>query len=153
VIAGIDPGIHGAIAIFHRGALVELHDMPVADSRVDGAQVAEILRDLVPDTVVLEDTQPMPKNGSIASFKLGLNTGIVIGAIHTLGYPLVRIRPVDWKRANGLIGKSKDASRYLARELWPSHADDFKLAKNDGRAEAALIARAHIIRTVKEAAS
>lgn len=151
MIVGIDPGVTGAIACLRDGKLIECIDMPIADSRCAGWMVAAFIKGYDPETVVIEDTQPMPKNGSVPSFKLGLNTGIVLGAVQTLGYPIVRIRPVDWKRANGLIGKSKDASRYLASELWPLWRDSFKRKKDDGRAEAALIARAHVIRRQREA--
>lgn len=151
IVVGIDPGVTGAIAVLTGGTLSAVKDMPIADGRCAGYDVYDFLEDLEPEVVVVEDTQPMPKNGSIASFKLGLNTGIVLGVAQSLGYPIVRMRPVDWKRANGLIGKSKDASRYLASELWPSHRDKFKLVKHDGRAEAALIGRAYVIRRQREA--
>lgn len=148
-IIGIDPGVTGALALLVDGKLTEILDMPVAESRVSGWEIGEYIESTNPDTVVVEDTQPMPKNGSVPSFKLGLNTGIVLGAAQSLGYPVVRIKPVDWKRANGLIGKDKSASRYLASELWPDHRAQFALVKNDGRAEAALIARAHMIRYIQ----
>lgn len=142
-IVGVDPGVTGAIALMDaRGYLFWVADMPVHDSRVDGAAVAELL-DLTDTVCVVENTQPMPKNGSISSFKLGMATGVVLGCIQTLRHPLVRVRPQAWKKTMGLIGKDKDASRGLARELWPHMADEFKLKKHDGRAEAALIAESH----------
>jgi crossover junction endodeoxyribonuclease RuvC len=146
-IIGIDPGVSGAIALLHgRGELVSVHDMPVHDSRVDGRAVAAhigVKNPMVKMTCVVENTQPMPKNGSVASFKLGMATGVVLGCIQTLQHPLVRIRPQEWKKTMGLIKKDKNASRGLARELWPHLADEFKLVKHDGRAEAALIAEAY----------
>lgn len=148
-IIGVDPGVTGAIALMNgAGDLIQVWDMPVHDSRVDGAEVARIIG-AGPDpsfqtlTCVVENTQPMPKNGSVPSFKLGLATGVVLGCIQTLRHPLVRVRPQDWKKTMGLIRKDKDASRGLARELWPHMADEFKLKKHDGRAEAALIAEAY----------
>ena len=141
VIVAIDPGVTGAIAFFAGGVLEGVDDMPVFDARVDGGAIASMLRSAEPDLVVVENTQPMPRNGSISSFKLGLNTGIVIGAIQAEGFPLRRIRPVDWKRGSGLIGKPKDASRGLAVELFPRWAHLFRLVKHHNRAEAALIGR------------
>ena len=41
----------------------------------------------------------------------------------------------------GLRGKPKAASRGMATELFPHIADQFRRVKDDGRAEAALIAR------------
>lgn len=151
IIVGIDPGAGGAIASFIGGKPSRVVDMPSAAGVTSASELAEIIYNMNPDVVVLEDTQPMPKNGSIASFKLGMNTGIVVGVVGSLRHPLVRIRPVDWKRANGLIGKEKDASRHLARELWPHMQDHLKRKLDVDRADAMLIARAHIIRSVKEA--
>ena len=128
--------------------------MPSAAGVTSASELASLLDfDLGIDVVVLEDTQPMPNNGSIASFKLGMNTGIVVGVVGTLQLPLVRMRPVDWKRANGLIRKEKDASRHLARELWPHMQNQLTRKLDVDRADAMLIARAYIIRSVKEANS
>jgi hypothetical protein len=141
IILGIDPGITGAISHFINGRLDEIIDMPVFDTRVDGGQIGEILTFTNADIAVIEDTQPMPKNGSIASFKLGLNTGIIIGAVQAQGVTLNRVRPSTWKRWAGLIGKPKEASRGLVIELYPEIASDVRLVKHHGRAEAILIGR------------
>ena len=150
---GVDPGITGAIAVIRDGKLRQVYDMPVHMDRADGKEIGAILTaEMTDDTIVfVEHTQPMPKNGSIASFKLGLNTGVVLGAVQALGIPLRRPRPIEWKRSNGLVGKDKDASRGLARELWPQFADRFKLVKHDGRAEACLIARHGLVVLMQEA--
>lgn len=153
-VVGIDPGVTGAIAVIHGGHLKAVYDMPVNDSRADASEIAAILNDISVASeiasVVIEDTQPMPKNGSIASFKLGYNTGVVVGVVQSLSHPLRRVRPVIWKRDSGLHGKDKAASRGLATELYPSHAGDFRMAKHDGRAEAALIARWGLAQLIKE---
>jgi hypothetical protein len=149
-VVGIDPGVTGGLAVLDGGLLIATCRMPVADSRCSGSILSDLLTGFQPDVVVVEKTQPMPKNGSIASYSLGLNTGIIFGVVETLRHPLVKIRPVDWKRANGLIGKDKNASRALAMELWPDQREQFRLAKDDGKAEAALIARAHVYLWIKE---
>jgi len=53
-----------------------------------------------------------------------------------------------WKGATGLhrmSGESqadvKSRARFLAQKLWPEQAAQFKRIKDDGRAEAALLAR------------
>lgn len=148
-IVGIDPGITGGIACIFRGKLVGVESMPVHDGRADGRELDEILNHWEPDAVYLENTQPMPKNGSIASFSLGLNTGIVIGVVQSNSFRLVRVRPIDWKRKMGLVGKDKNASRGLATELFPEYADRFKRVKDDGLAEACLIARHGVFNEVQ----
>jgi hypothetical protein len=65
---------------------------------------------------------------------------VVEGVFAMARRPLVYVAPSTWKRHLGL-SKDKGASRQRAVELWPDRADLFKLAKHDGRAEAALIAR------------
>jgi len=149
-VISIDPGLSGALAYLENGVLEAVHRMPVRDSEIDLASVIDLLLDYERDVVVIEEQQSMPKQGVASTFKTGMNFGILIGAIETLEYPLVRIRAVEWKRANGLLGKDKAASRRLASELWPRHRDHFKLVKDDGMAEAALIGRGYIIRYVRE---
>jgi crossover junction endodeoxyribonuclease RuvC len=141
IILGIDPGITGAISHFIDGRLDEVIDMPVFDTRVNGRELDDIVAFTKPDCCYLEDTQPMPKNGSIASFKLGLNTGIVIGVIQAAGVSLIRVRPATWKRKMGLIGKPKDAVRGLVVELYPDIADGVRRVKDQGRADAIMIGR------------
>jgi hypothetical protein len=65
----------------------------------------------------------------------------VIGALQATGTPMVKIASARWKMQMGLRGKPKDASRGLAIDLWPDFAEQFRLKRHDGRAEAALIAR------------
>jgi hypothetical protein len=49
------------------------------------------------------------------------------------------VSPAKWKKALGLSA-DKGASRRRAIELWPERAQWFARVKDDGRAEAALIA-------------
>ena len=140
-VIGIDPGMTGAIATFEHGRLVGVWDMPVLAGRVDGGALYSQYIGGDEAVIYMENTQPMPRNGNIASFKLGLNTGIAIGAIESLQHPLVRVPPGVWKRAAGLIGKPKDAARGLCIELYPLMAEQFRLVKHHGRADATLIGR------------
>lgn len=142
VVVGIDPGVTGALAAFRDGKLSLIDDLPVINARINGAELAETLRDIVDlDEVWIEETQPMPKNGSIASFSLGYNTGVCVGVIMALEIPFHRVRPPAWKKTNGLTGKDKEAARRLAIELWPGHANSFRRKMDHNRAEACLIAR------------
>jgi hypothetical protein len=55
------------------------------------------------------------------------------------------VTPLTWKAASRLGGISKDAAkdaaRSLATELWPTLRPVFRVKKNHGMAEAALMAR------------
>ena len=140
-IVGIDPGLSGALALLDGGKLIDLMDMPVHNKRASGRLIAETVDRWGPDYSVIEDVHSMPSQGVASSFLFGLNTGIVIGALQGSGVPMVKIGSGRWKMQMGLRGKPKDASRGLAIDLWPDFADQFKRKKDDGRAEAALIAR------------
>lgn len=139
---GIDPGGTGAIALLdEHGNLVSVRDMPYADSHV----LAPVLADLVLKgsgrrIAWVERAQSMPGQGAGAMFKYGTGYGVILGVLGALAIPFETVRPHTWKRAAGLSA-DKGASRRRAVELWPGHADQFARVKDDGRAEAALIAR------------
>ena len=65
---------------------------------------------------------------------------MVLGVLAALAIPCTLVTPGVWKRHHGLIGGDKSESRAKAIALWPGHADLFKRRKDDGRAEAALVA-------------
>lgn len=142
-IVGIDPGLTGGVAVLNDGEVELVMPMPVQDNQVDPRLLTTLLGAFKePIIVAIEHTQPMPKNGSIGSFKLGMATGVALGVVGALHLPLHRLRPAEWKKVMHLTGKSKDDSRSLASELWPSKAHEWRLKKHDGLAEAALIAEA-----------
>jgi crossover junction endodeoxyribonuclease RuvC len=66
-----------------------------------------------------------------------------------LGVPIQFLTPPTWKRLIGIApGKdgAKDAARSEAIRRWPSKANLFSRVRDDGRAEACLIAVAGIQR-------
>jgi crossover junction endodeoxyribonuclease RuvC len=149
-VVGVDPGITGALAVYDHGTLQSVHDMPCFDGQADANALGVLFDEWNPDMIAIEHVQPMPRNGTIASFSLGKNYGIVIGVAGALSHPLVKLRPSEWKRRMGLLKKPKQASQRLAIELWPDHAPMFRLAKHHNRAEAALIARAYAFQAVHQ---
>jgi crossover junction endodeoxyribonuclease RuvC len=64
---------------------------------------------------------------------------MIEGILAALKMPVTFVAPATWTRA---IGRSpgKDASRARAMELFPNYEYFFKRVKDDGRADAALIA-------------
>lgn len=142
-VVGIDPGITGGLALLNGRDLIDVVDMPIFDGKASAFEIAALLRTWQPDLVVIEKTQPMPKNGAQALYSLGFNTAVPVAVTGCLGIPMIMLRPQQWKKACSLLKKDKKASRGMAMELWPHLADQFKRVKDDGRAEAALIAEAH----------
>mgnify|MGYP003139274177 CR=1 FL=1 len=89
---------------------------------------------------VIEDVWARPGEGVVSSFRFGRGRGIFEGLLVALRIPQVYVAPVKWKRAMGLIGQDKNASRELAMKIAPEHASYFKRKKDDGVAEALLLA-------------
>jgi crossover junction endodeoxyribonuclease RuvC len=146
---GVDPGKSGAVALLDgAGELIDVYDMPV----VGGLVSAKLLADAedwaneMHGTVVIEDVHSMPKQGVASSFDFGRSKGVVEGVFAGAGRPLRYVSPAKWKKALGLTA-DKGTARRRAIELWPNHAAKFSRAKDDGRAEAALIAWWHLVDT------
>jgi hypothetical protein len=145
VILGIDPGASGALAwLTNDGStLRHIEDMPVIDGTTSASLLAHIIRSMSPTerlTAVVEHVGSMPGQGVASTFKFGASWGIVLGVLAALDVPYELVRPNVWKRAMAL-GKDKGASRALACRMWPESAHLFARVKDDGRAEAALLAR------------
>lgn len=153
VVIGIDPGVTGAYAVHSSGVLTAVVDLPAHDGRIDGAALYEMLdyESHIEVVVYLENTQPMPRNGSIASYSLGLNTGIIIGVVQSLSHPLVRVRPNVWKRKMAVTKLDKNGIRGIVRELYPAWGDSFKRVMDHNRAEAVLISRYGVANQLQEA--
>ncbi len=150
-IIGIDGGVTGAIAFLDdAGALVNVYDMPTFTCTVNGKERQQL--DPVAfkqrcqalgfglDLVLFEEGQGVREQSAAAAYKYGFTNGQTVGIVATLGLPYEFVRPDVWKRALGLIGKSKDDSRRLAQQLYPVDAVSFSRKGDHGRAEATLIA-------------
>jgi crossover junction endodeoxyribonuclease RuvC len=151
-VIGIDPGISGAIAIFEDGKLDAVIDMPTLEvdsgktkkRHISAIGLVRILETwmLVSDGqahIVIEKVGAMPGQGVTSMFNFGRSAGIIEGVVAALRMPHTYVTPAAWTKAVGRAA-GKDASRMRAMELFPAKADLFKRAKDDGRADAALIA-------------
>jgi hypothetical protein len=167
IIVGIDPGVHGAIAVM-RGDAATVWDMPTVvrkigpkeKRRVDAHGLARLLsKDALGECkrpfqgcAFVELAQASPQMGVSSAFGYGESFGIVIGILAHLGCPIRFVSSVKWKADFGLTVKGnpelgaeghetkKAASLELARKLYPQLVAELNLAKHDGRAEAILIA-------------
>lgn len=140
-ILAIDPGVSGAVAFFfpERADLVSVEDMPQADGNVDAVTLARRIDQMRPDVAFVEHVGSMPGQGVASTFKFGASFGAAVGIVAALKIPLHLVRPQKWKKHFGL-SSDKERSRALALRLWPS-SEAFARKKDEGRAEAALIAR------------
>jgi len=148
VILGIDPGLSGAIAVLDlSNKLLAVHDMPtttIRSGKSDKRQLSEaMLSSLVKQTNAqhsyLEFVSARPGQGVSSMFNFGVGYGAIRGVLAGLGVPMSTVTPAKWQRDLNLA-KGKDANRARAAQLFPEFAYLFSRVKDDGRADAALIA-------------
>src|SRR5215831_3850594 len=116
-ILGIDPGVHGPLALVDivDGAapqLVDLLDVPVIDTgakeRVNTMLVRDWLAQHAPDHALIERAGPMPKQGIASTFKYARAVGSLETVIACRDIPYSLIEPATWKKFHRLPGKDKE---------------------------------------------
>lgn len=145
IILGIDPGAGGALAwVSGDGNLIEVADMPVIEvrgkRRICAPSLAQLFDKRAVSLVAIEGVGSMPGQGVASSFAFGYSAGILEGMAAGFGLPVQITRAAEWKRKAG-VPADKGAARQMASRLWPGAAAQFARAKDDGRAESALLAR------------
>lgn len=149
-IIGIDPGVNGAIAILQSdGTLVQVFETPAVEILVGGKLKRRISAEMLAAELRLyadqgavafvEQVGAMPGQGVSSMFAFGEAFGLVKGVLAGMSIPFSSVTPGKWKKAL-LLNAGKDGSRAKAAALWPKHAGEFRRVKDDGKAEAALIA-------------
>lgn len=164
LILGIDPGLEGALAFWAPEAdLLEVFDMPVYKitragklrNEIDVYQLGRIVRERAAGIrlAVLEKVGAMPvfrkgphgveragAQGAQSAFVFGGAWGMARMAIAAHNIPIVEPTPAVWKGAMS-VTSDKASSRKAASALAPDHAHHWARVKDDGRAEAYLLAR------------
>ena len=147
---GIDPGAFGAVAILDKDSReLVIIDMPTLKvkrgprvvNQVDAHMLAGAVRPHVTgnEKALLEKTWAMPGQGVSSTYAFGRAGGIVEGVLAGLSVSFELIPPATWIKSMRTFG-GKDGSRQRAQELFPDYAHLFARKKDDGRAEAALLA-------------
>lgn len=149
VILGIDPGLSGALTYLD-GPSIRVYDLPVlqlarggkAKREPDFIELARVIQsELRPDVAVVEQVGAMPGQGVSSMFAFGKTFGGILGALAAFNIRTEMVPPQTWKRWHRIKADSgKDASRAIAKNLFPTQAGLFARVKDDGRAESALIA-------------
>lgn len=161
---GIDPGIHGAVAVLgdaHFGpaswndAPKTVRDVTTKTRRdvIDPQGSFTLLRAILerngqdPGTwrtkerffAIIERVGPQPSFGAISNHVLGRSAATWETALAGLCIPYQSVLPKEWRTAVGIqSGQGKHAAVDLARELFPDV--DGLIYSKDGRAEALLMA-------------
>ncbi len=168
-IMGVDPGLSGALAILDtESKAVVLMDMPVTvlsskrvrskktgkmrtkDRRaVCGRSIGDFVEMYAPDVAIIESVASRPEQGVVSVFAFGESYGAACGAVEAMNVPVVRVPPAVWKRHVGLLRTDKKASLKKARLLYRKARPQLQRVKDNGRAEALLIAHFYADRTGK----
>src|SRR5262249_59847268 len=138
ILLGIDPGIHGALALVDivDGAtpeLVDVLDVPVigtgAKERVNTMLMRDWLAHHAPDHALSERAGSMPKQGVASTFKYARAVGSLETVVACSDIPYSIIEPAVWKKFHHLPGKDKEAARQRALQLFPAAHAFFSLKK------------------------
>ena len=147
LIYGIDPGFSGAITLYWpKTGDIEVYDMPVMKN-AKGKTVLNhhgILEILEPEgdgdrVAFIEHVAAMKGQGVSSMFRFGEQFGALQMALAATKTPMHMVTPATWKRHFSLV-KDKGVARSLAMNRFPAEASRFARVKDDGRAEATLIA-------------
>ena len=147
---GIDPGISGALAVLDENEdIVQIFDMPTLEvvsgkskkQRVNPQSIVSELRLFKDQRIeaLIEQVNAMPNQGVTSMFSFGRSLGILEGVLAGLDIPYSLVTPSVWKKRMQ-VNSSKDGARELAMRTWSNKSELFKRKKDDGRAEAALMA-------------
>lgn len=153
-IIGIDPGLKGAIAILD-GDDLRVYDMPVLEytlgsgktrTELNLGRLASYIRS-TEGIAYMEAINGRSQGRGFTEFRFGEAYGMSKAALVLTGTPYNLVSPQKWKsyfglkKTKGMTGPEfKTLSRELAMQKFPAKANRFKRKKDDGRAEAALIA-------------
>ena len=148
LFCGIDPGINGAIGIIYEGgrfaSVLDMPTLPTTTGRrqVDFATLAGILCDAGPLAFVLvERVGARPGEGAAGAFAFGHTYGGIMATLAALAIPHDVVQPAVWKRRAGIPpGADKRASIATAKRMLPNASPHLSRVKDDGRAEALLLA-------------
>jgi crossover junction endodeoxyribonuclease RuvC len=153
---GVDIGVKGAVAVLDDdGQLIEVHDMPCLEDgpkhrrTINAPLFAKLVYDAHATRAYVERVGPRPAEGPVGAFAFGDCAGVIRGVLAAAAITTTHLMPAQWKRAVGIPpGKAgtKDLARSEAIRRWPGKAELFARARDDGRAEAALIAVAGMLR-------
>ncbi len=162
VYIGIDPGLDGALAFIWYCSVrdrppvtvVDVADAPTVTVEKSNrknkreyviAEMASQLRTVLDypalPYAVIEKVHAMPGQGVSSMFSMGYGCGLWEGLLAAFRIPYQRVTPQAWQKVMlAGEGRGKDAARLAAQRLYPKEAYRFEQKKDDGRADALLMA-------------
>lgn len=157
IVAGIDPGKGGALVILFADGSTSVHRVPLMKLRGKErpawteweAHWRAALDFAGPDLIVIEEVGARPGQGVTSMFTFGRALGFGHAIAAATRCRVEHVTPAVWKGKLGLLKSDKNASREIARRLLPALTPEIARVKDDGVAEAALLAcygRDHLVR-------
>lgn len=124
IYIGIDPGKQGAIAKLSTSLPVPeyIHEMPMNGTMYNLGKILELIG-RVAHFAVIEQSQPMPKQGVKSCYTIGYGFGILEMALVANGIKYQTVRPGDWKKvmlAGIPKGDTKAMSIQACKRLFPN---------------------------------
>jgi len=150
-IIGVDPGFSGGITVLNATGLgppfmvFDMPTMPGAKGKTELNhallfQYMNVHKLGGPSTTVwVERVHAMPGQGVTSIFRFGQQLGAIEMCAAAHEHQLRYVTPATWK-AYFKLSNDKSVARGEASRRFPQHAHMFARAKDDGRAEASLIA-------------
>ena len=151
-VAGIDPGLTGALAIIDEYRVVFVDDLPVHQihagkrtrAEIDLGGMRELLTSLTYDHVFIEQVAARPGQGVTSMFRFGLTAGQIVGLVAGLRVPYSLVLPQRGQRIAS-CGPAPDEARRRAGQLYPDAVQYLTRKRDAGRADAILIARSGLM--------
>ena len=151
-VAGIDPGLTGALAIIDEYRVVFVDDLPVHQihagkrtrAEIDLGGMRELLTSLTYDHVFIEQVAARPGQGVTSMFRFGLTAGQIVGLVAGLRVPYSLVLPQRGQRIAS-CGPAPDEARRRAGQLYPDAVQYLTRKRDAGRPDAILIARSGLM--------
>jgi crossover junction endodeoxyribonuclease RuvC len=152
IILGIDIGLTGALAIVDEHRVVFVDDIPIfvikhgktTKKELDLGGLRGVMAAHSYDHVFIEEVGTRPGEGRVSAHTFGKTAGRIEGLVVGLGRPYSMVRPQVWQRTVR-CGPSPDEARKRAGQLYPDAVPHLVRKKDDGRADAILIARTGLL--------
>lgn len=150
-IAAADPGLKGGVALLWPDLeTVDVWAMPVLPIQrggkdkfeIDHAELGALMTRIAscrPELFLIEQVGGMTRDAASAAFQFGATYGALQQSIADARMPMQTVTPAVWKKYMG-VSTDKKSSRTMASRLLPRSAHQWTRDKDDGKAEAALLA-------------
>lgn len=129
-VAGIDPGLKGALVVLGESKYCATLPMPLQDDRksIDGEAIAAWLLAEEPDLVVVEKVgarNHLGPGGRVVrkagnEFRFATGYGVILGVLQAMGLPYRLVTPMVWKaKVLGGYGTDKEAAIAFVQDNYP----------------------------------